>query len=135
MRKMILLIFATVVLLLCNSAFAAKVNKVELNYKDGFTIARIDVEGIVRFSHQTEIAKDGKPYRVIVDVLSATHNLGAKVFTNLPPCPVKSIRSSQYSVTPEKVVRIVFDMDSERIYRIDSDNKSITLTFSDKGTK
>lgn len=122
-------------LLLINSPFAAKVNNMELSYKDGFTIARIDVNGTVRFSHQTEIAKDGKPYRIIVDVLSATHELGAKNFSSLPDCPIKALRTSQYSVNPEKVVRIVFDMDSERIYRIDSDTKSITITFSDKETK
>lgn len=133
--KKVTLIIAVLALLVSSSIFAATVNNVELLYKDGFTIAQIDVDGTVRFSHQTEEAKDGKPFRVIVDVLSATHNLGKHSFANLPNCPIQKIRSSQYAVQPEQVVRVVFDMDSERIYRIDSDQNSITLTFSDKSTK
>ena len=117
------------------SVNASKVNNVELLYKDGFTSAVISIDGPVRFTHQTEEAKDGKPFRVIVDVLSATHELGSKNFHELPNCPVKSIRTSQFAVTPEKIVRFVFDMDSDRVYRVDSDNSSVTLFFSDNSTQ
>ena len=134
MKKLLYTALA-VVLLLSVQAVASQVDNVELTYKDGFTVAVIHVDGAVRFTHQTEEAKDGKPFRVIVDVLSATHQLGAKNFMNLPDCPVQSIRTSQYSVSPEKVVRLVFDMDSERVYRIDSDKNSVSLFFSDNSTK
>jgi hypothetical protein len=113
---------------------AARVNNVELSHQDGVTIARVDVEGTIRFSHQTEIAKDGRPYRVILDVLSATHNLGAKNFLELPNSVVEHIRTSQYQVKPEKVVRLVFDMKGETPYRVQSDPKSVTLYFTDKSS-
>jgi len=120
------------VLLGVSQAFAARVNNVELSYRDGNTVAKIFVEGKVRFVHQTEEAKDGKPYRVIVDVLSATHNLGQKNFYQLPGCLIKSIRSSQYSISPEQIVRVVFDLKETSIYRVDSDNESVSVFFQDK---
>ncbi len=131
MKKILILMVATVALLAFSQAHASQVTNVELSYNGGFTIARISVDGPIRFTHQTEEAKDGKPFRVIVDILAATHDLGAQTFTFLPDCPIKSIRSSQYSVNPEKVVRIVFDMDSERVYRVESDSHYITVYFSD----
>ncbi|HKK20970.1 MAG TPA: hypothetical protein VJ983_05805 [candidate division Zixibacteria bacterium] len=130
-QKILLLIVATVALLAFGQAHASQVTNVELSYNGGFTIARISVDGPIRFTHQTEEAKDGKPFRVIVDVLAATHDLGAQTFTFLPDCPIKSIRTSQYAVNPEKIVRIVFDMDSERVYRVESDSRYVTVYFSD----
>ncbi len=132
MKKTIGLI-CTILLLTAGSSFAsAKVSNVELTWQDGFTVARVDVQGAVRFSHQTEEAKDGRPYRVIVDILSATHNLGQKTFSNLPTCPVTKIRTSQYAVSPEKVVRLVFDMKQETVYRVESNDNSVSIYFPDK---
>lgn len=131
MRITTSLIFA-VMLLASGQVLASQVTDVALHYQDGSTVTRIDIKGQVRFTHQTEEAKDGKPFRVIVDVLSATHHLPAKDFLSLPECPVVKIRTSQYSVKPEKVVRLVFDMEEATFYRVDSDNNSITLFFPDK---
>ncbi len=131
MKHSALLIF-TILLLVAGQTMAAKVDNVELTWQDGFTVAQVDVEGTVRFSHQTEEAKDGRPFRVIVDVLSATHHLGQKKFSELPSCPIKHIRTSQYAVSPEKIVRLVFDMEHETVYRIDSDENSIKISFPDK---
>ncbi len=129
-----LFIMILIALLASGQAFASSVTNVELSYSPGFTVAKIAVEGPVRFTHQTEEAKDGKPFRVIVDVLSATHSLGANNFFSLPPCPIKAVRSSQYAVKPENIVRIVFDTDRERIYRIESDENTIKILFPDKAT-
>ncbi len=134
MKKILYIVIALAVVLAA-SVNASQVKNVELQYKDGFTSAIISIDGPVRFTHQTEDAKDGKPFRVIVDILSATHELGSKNFHELPNCPVQSIRTSQFSVIPEKVVRFVFDMDSERVYRVDSDKNSVSLFFSDKSTQ
>lgn len=131
MKKTVGLI-CTMLILAAGSSFGAQLTNVELSWQDGFTVARLDVQGPVRFSHQTEEAKDGRPFRVIVDVLSATHHLGQKNFGNLPSCPVARIRSSQYSVTPEKVVRVVFDMNQETVYRVDSDERGVIVYFPDK---
>ncbi len=135
MKKMLTLAVIVAVLLGVGHASASEVTRVDLSYADGSTVARINVAGGIRFTHQTAEAKDGKPFRVIVDVLSATHKLGAKDFSSLPDCPVRGIRSSQYSVTPEAVVRIVFDMENEQVYRVDSGEEWITLYFADKAAR
>jgi hypothetical protein len=119
-------------LLLFGSLHAADVSQIDLSYVDGATVARITVNGPVRYMHQTEIPKDGKPYRVIVDVLSAEHNLGAMEFLNLPACPVTGIRTSQYAVAPEKIVRVVFDMKGSPLYQIRSEENAVVVTFPDK---
>lgn len=114
------------------TSFASKVTKVELAYQNGEAIARIDVSGQIRFTHQTEIPKDGKPDRVIIDILSATHELGGKVFDNLPVCPVTALRTSQYSVKPEAVVRLVFDMKKTPVYQVETQGQSIVVHFVDR---
>jgi hypothetical protein len=125
-------LICAVMLLASGQVLASQVTDVALHYQDGSTVAHIDIKGPVRFTHQTEEPKDGKPFRVIVDVLSATHNLPAKDFLSLPECPIQKIRTSQYSVKPERVVRLVFDMEETTFYRVDSDDNSITLFFPDK---
>lgn len=132
MKKIWIIVMTAIALLTAGQVFASKVTNVELSCADGATLASINVDGAFRFTHQTEEAKDGKPFRIIVDVLSARHGLGAYTFTELPTCPIVGIRSSQYSVAPEEVVRIVFDMDNERVYRVDADNKRITIVIPDK---
>jgi len=135
MKKAFALLIIISVFLTVGGTYASQVTNVELSNSNGFTQARIDVKGTVRFSHQTEVAKDGKPFRIILDVLSATHELGAKNFWALPNCPVEKLRTSQFSVKPEKVARFVFDMKKETFYQVSSDEKSVTISFPDKGSK
>ncbi len=132
-RKLSLVLL--VLALVGGSAFASKVTNVELAWQDGFTVATVSVDGPVRFSHQTEEAKDGKPFRIILDVLSATHHLGAKNFFRLPSSPVAKLRTSQYAVKPEKVVRLVFDMKAESVYKVSADNGTVKVYFPDKSGK
>jgi len=133
--KRVVWFLAVGLLVIAGSSFAARVTNVELSYTDNATVARIYVDGQIRFIHQTEILKDGRPYRVIVDVLSAVHALGAREFSDLPQCPIVGIRTSQYSVEPEKIVRLVFDLARSLLYQIDVDGKSIVVTFPDKTIK
>ncbi|MDH4156981.1 MAG: hypothetical protein OEW00_06880 [candidate division Zixibacteria bacterium] len=134
MRQVLSIIVLTA-FLAAAPALASQVTNVELSYQEGTTVATIYVDGPIRFTHEAVEAKDGKPFRVLVDVLSATHHLGAKDFTDLPQCVVGGIRTSQYSVEPEKVVRLVFDMSRETIYRVDSDESCIRLSFADQGAQ
>ena len=130
-----LTILCAVTLLTATPTYASKVKSIELDKANGFTVAKINVKGKVRFTHQTEIAKDGKPFRIIVDILSATHDLSAKTYEQLPDCRITGIRTSQYSVKPEKIVRIVLDMKGESTYRIESQNNSVFLFIHDKESK
>jgi len=119
-------------LFIVGSVWSAQVTNVEVSYQDGCTVARIDIQGPVRFTHQTEVPKDGRPDRVIVDILSATHELGAREFLDLPPCVVTGVRTSQYAVTPEQIVRVVFDLNAAPLYRVESDDRSVTVRFTNK---
>jgi len=119
-------------LFIVGSVWSAQVTNVEVSYQDGYTVARIDIQGPVRFTHQTEVPKDGRPDRVIVDILSATHALGAREFLDLPPCVVTGVRTSQYAVTPEQIVRVVFDLKAAPLYRVESDDRSVTVRFTNK---
>ncbi len=130
MRKSLTMILA-LLLLSAGTALASKVTGVNISHDEEFTITQIDVEGDVRFTHQTEVAKDGKPFRIIIDILAATHEMGAKKFVNLPDCKVTGIRSSQYAVDPENVVRVVFDMTGETAYRVDADENSVKIYVFD----
>jgi hypothetical protein len=130
MKAVIRIICATA-LLVTSSAWATTVDNVELSYEQGYTVAKIYVDGAVRFTHQSEVAKDGKPYRIIVDILAASHNLGGKEFLEVPACAIKGIRSSQYAVKPESICRVVFDMVGETVYRTEQQADAVVLYISD----
>ncbi len=117
------------------SAFSAGVTGIQLDYENSNTVATIQVSGPVQVAHQTVEAKDGKPFRVIVDLVASVHQLGAMSFGDLPPCPIQTIRTSQYSVDPERVVRIVFDMNGETIYRVDAAGNQVKVFFPDPSGK
>ncbi|MCP4703104.1 MAG: hypothetical protein GY865_00720, partial [candidate division Zixibacteria bacterium] len=82
--------------------------------------------------HETAESKDGKPFRVVVDIFPAIHDLGQKDFVELPKSLLTSIRTSQYSVEPEKVVRIVCDLDQTVMYRVEKKGNSVYLYLPDK---
>ncbi len=119
-------------LLVASSALASSVTDIELRHEDGGVAAYIAVDGTVRFIHQVEPPKDGKPNRVIVDVLSATHALGQRNYSELPAgCNITAIRTSQYAVQPEKMVRVVFDMKDTPLYSVTAQNGAVKVFFTD----
>jgi len=133
MNKKSLIIAFVLSLLLAFSVQAENgVNQLTMNHQNNETVLKIDISGAFQFAHQSEIAKDGKPYRVIVDLFPAVHLLGQKNFSELPACIVSSIRTSQYSIKPEQVVRIVLDLKDESIYRIEKKGNSIYVSIPDK---
>ncbi|MEW5924953.1 MAG: AMIN domain-containing protein [Candidatus Zixiibacteriota bacterium] len=109
----------------------ADVDAVRLDRQNGELVVRIDASSQFQFSHQTEEAKDGKPFRVIVDLFPAVHKLGQKSFVDLPPAIVQAIRSSQYAVEPNKTVRVVLDLKEESVYRIEKSGNSIFIYIPD----
>jgi chemotaxis protein histidine kinase CheA len=119
-------------LLIAGPAFGSAVTEVTLDHKDGGVLASVKVDGTVRFIHQVEGPKGGKPYRVIVDVLAATHQLGQQSYASVPKgCPFTGLRTSQYAVSPEKICRLVFDMKGAPLYKINEVKGGIELFFTD----
>ncbi|HHI02504.1 MAG: hypothetical protein DRP51_00195 [Candidatus Zixiibacteriota bacterium] len=114
------------------SADDAKVSRLGLSPQSGETVLRIDVSGPFQFVHETAEAKDGKPFRLVIDIFPAIHDLSQKDFFDLPKTMISSIRTSQYSVKPEKVVRIVCDLDQTAMYRVEKKGSSVYLYLPDK---
>ncbi len=122
-------------LVLATSVSAAQVGTIRLAYENGATVARIDVQGPFQFTHTTEVPKDGKPDRLIVDIVGASHTWGPKEWASLPQCSVTKLRIGQYSSKPEKVVRVVFELTKAPVYQADSDGKTITIRLTDASAK
>ncbi|MDD4053031.1 MAG: hypothetical protein PHR28_14190, partial [candidate division Zixibacteria bacterium] len=56
------------------------VTGLSLTHEGDYTIVSIQGNGPVRVSHQSVIAKEGKPFRIVVDCLAARHSLAQKDF-------------------------------------------------------
>jgi len=123
-------------LLIAPAVYAdADVDAVQLNRQNGETVVKIDASSHFQFTHQIEEAKDGRPFRVIVDLFPAVHKLGQKSFYDLPSSMVKAIRTSQYAVQPNKTVRVVLDLNSESVYRIEKKGNAIYIYIPDTKAK
>ncbi|MDD4052990.1 MAG: hypothetical protein PHR28_13975, partial [candidate division Zixibacteria bacterium] len=94
----------------------------------------IQGNGPVRVSHQSVIAKEGKPFRIVVDCLAARHSLAQKDFASLPISVVTALRTSQYAVKPEEIVRVVIDLAHETVYRVETAGTSAKIFVSDPKT-
>ncbi len=119
MNKKFALYFILMVVAAPIAFSGTSVDGLHLKSINGETVLKIDVGGPFQFTHQIEEAKDGKPYRIIVDIFPAVHNLNQKTFANLPVSIISAVRTSQYSVKPEKIVRVVLDLKNSSIYRIE----------------
>jgi len=111
------------------------INRLELTHEDDFTIVTIYGRSALKTVHQSVEAKEGKPFRIVVDCLPARHNLQNKNFTELPSSVITGIRTSQYTVNPEEVVRIVLDLSRTSIYRVDELDNKVKIYVSDPDTK
>lgn len=125
----IVMVCATTVL-----AASGRINKLELSRDGSFTVLTIQGNSPLKFAHQSIEAKQGKPFRIVIDCLAARHDLARKAYDDLPESIIQAIRTSQYAVTPEEVVRVVLDLSEESVYRVESEGNSIKVYVSDKKT-
>ncbi len=130
-KKLNMAIFLVLVLGAVSTLAETGVEALHLRKINNETVLKIDLSGPFQFSHQSEVAKDGKPNRIIIDLFPAVHKLGRKVFTQLPTSLVTSIRTSQFAVQPEKVVRVVLDLQEQAIYRIEKSGDFVFIYVPD----
>ncbi len=133
MKRILLTLFT--VMLMASSAAAIGVTEITLRHSNDQTIATIVADDAVRFTHQTVESKDGKPERLLVDLIGAVHELQQKTFGDLPHCAVEKIRTSQFAVNPEPVVRIVFDMRQAPVYTVSPSNNQVVVTIEDENAQ
>lgn len=130
--KLLYIIFALILLASAGWAAEVEVSRISLEKIGDETVCKIYADGPFQYTHEIPEQLPGKPYRVLVDIFPAVHNLNGKEFVNLPPAVVTSIRSSQYAVSPEKIVRIVFDLKETVPYRIEKNGNQIWIYLPDK---
>ena len=98
---------------------SCRIQNISLKKEGDFTKVTVYADKPFEFSHFTEEAKGGKPYRVIIDCQDAIFGLPQNVFgTGLPKGTVTAIRTSQYQATPERIVRVVLDMKAPVVYKV-----------------
>ncbi len=114
------------------TAASTAISQIDLSRDGSFTVLTIHGNGQFRYAHESVEATDSKPFRVVIDCLAARHNLPQFHFTNLPPSVVTAIRTSQYSVTPEEVVRVVLDLAQESVYRVEAAGDNVKVYVSDQ---
>ncbi|MFH1700674.1 MAG: hypothetical protein ABIE07_08825 [Candidatus Zixiibacteriota bacterium] len=126
-----------IVIVFAASIFAApaKVGRLGLSKEANFTILTIEADKQMQVAHESVEAKEGKPFRIVIDCLAARHSLPDKSYQDLPTSIITSIRTSQYAVDPEEVVRIVLDLKAESVYRVESKDNTVRILVSDAGNK
>jgi hypothetical protein len=132
MKNKYAILLTLLIFLTASAAMAVtELSGLHLKWLNNETVLKIDLSGPYQFSHQTEISKDGKPFRVIVDVFPVVHKLSQKIFTQLPVSIVSALRTSQYAVSPEKTVRIVLDLKNSSVYRIEKSGQFLFIYIPD----
>lgn len=108
---------------LCAAADSAwgssRIVNVSLKKEGDFTKVAVYGDRPFEFSHSTEEAKGGKPYRVIIDCQDAIFDLPQHNFREgLPSGTITAIRTSQFQAVPERIVRVVLDLRGPVVYKV-----------------
>jgi len=135
MKIKLFIIFALMAVSAASASDDASVDGLYLSHQNNETVLKIDVSGSYQFSHQTAEATADKPFRIVVDVFPAIHGLPQKSYEELPKSIISTVRTSQYSVDPDKVVRVVCDIDETVMYRIEKKDKYVCVYIPDKNSE
>jgi hypothetical protein len=111
---------------------SCRIENLSLEKAGKFTKLTVYTDNPFEFVHSTEEAKDDKPYRVIIDFKDAFFALPQHNFKEgLPAGTVQAIRTSQFKVEPEKIVRVVLDVKGPVVYKVldTKDPKKVTIAL------
>lgn len=109
-----------VFLFLVNPAWGSgRIENISLSKEGDFTQVTILANQPFEFVHSTEEAKDGKPYRLVIDCKDMVFGLPQHDFKEgLPSGMIEAIRTSQFQVVPEMIVRVVLDLKGSVVYKV-----------------
>jgi len=111
---------------------ACRIENISLERAGKFTKVTLYADQPWEMVHFTEQAKDGKPYRVIIDCKDALFALPQNHFEQgLPGGTIQRIRTSQYQVAPERIVRVVLDVKGPVVYKVleNTDKRKATIAL------
>lgn len=111
-------------------ALAAEIDNVTLSRFEDYAVVTLYSNAPVTVTDQWIAAKDGKPNRIVVDVTGATHDLPKNNFSRLPKSTITSIRTSQFAVTPNPVVRVVLDLAHATEYEVKTSGRRVRIMVS-----
>jgi len=131
MKKLLFIITCFLILAGSGAWGNSELNQLHVNWVNNEVVLKADLSGAFQFSHEIAEAKNGKPYRVVIDLFPAVHNLSQKDYAKLPSSIVKSIRTSQFSTNPDQISRIVLDLDNSAVYRIKKKANSVYIYIPD----
>lgn len=98
---------------------SCRIENISLKKDGNYTKICVYANKPFEYSHSTEEAKDGMPYRVIIDCKDAIWDLPQPNFVKgLPPGTIKAIRTSQFQVEPKRIVRVVLDLNGPVVYKV-----------------
>jgi hypothetical protein len=122
--KLCIFIFTFLFVLVLSAVLEAaegscRIENISLKKEGNFTKVTVYADKAFEFSHSTEEAKDGKPYRVIIDCQDAIFDLPQHHYNKgLPPGIIEAIRTSQFQAVPERIVRVVLDLKGPAVYKV-----------------
>src|SRR4030066_609457 len=112
---------------------AVLVSDISLEKRGDSTLVTIMANNPFQFNSSSVPAKEGRPFRILIDCKDALHNLPKYDFRNLPSGIITSIRTSQDQTDPNRVVRIVLDAAKTVNYDIHTADNSIVITLLSMG--
>jgi hypothetical protein len=131
MKKMILLLSVIICWHIAGPLQAEVwINNLALEKQDGFIGVKIYGTESFEFTHATEEAKSGKPFRIYVDCQNAIFGLPQYKYFDLPTQTVKAIRSAQFKAEPQKIVRVVVDCSRPVTYKVNSQDNWVEISIS-----
>jgi len=126
----ILFSFIFLVVLFSSAVAGCWIENLSLEKKGDYTYLSIYVKGDYEFTHFIEPPKEHRPHRIVVDISDALHKLPKKEFYDIPQGKIRAIRTSQFQVSPERITRVVLDLENPVIYKVEKKDKNkITLAL------
>ncbi len=117
---------------LTSAQASCRIENISLERAGKFTKVTFYADQPWEMVHSTEPAKDGKPYRVIIDCQDALFALPQNNFEQgLPGGTIQRIRTSQYQAVPERIVRVVLDLKGPAVYKVleTTDKRKATIAL------
>ena len=111
------------------------IDNISLKKQGDFTEFTVYTSDRVKIEHMIVEPGAGKPYRIVLDLRDAVHKLPHYNFNDLPSETITSIRTSQFSIRPEKVVRVVLDVKGQVTYKVKESGKRVTLIVATPNDK
>ena len=125
-------VFIQALLMLVNIAWGGgRIDNISLMKVGDYTQVSVCGDKPFELTHFIEEAKNGKPYRLVMDCHNMVFDLPQHKFREgLPPGIIHAIRTSQYQVTPEKIVRVVLDLKGTVVYKVKETGKENQATIT-----